>query len=468
MLCLAWPLLAGLCAVLQAQEVNVKDNLVGYLGQEVVVPCSFLAKDSSVQLTMVIWYRNNVNIGAYSPQHNTSFQESGTRLSFVNPSQKNADLRISKLLATDEGTYTCEVSTFPVGNLKGMSKLTVKAVPQDSASVVPVVAGDQELTVATCKSVDGRPPSQITWQTSVPGNFTTDVTNNTDGTSTVISNYRITPTWMANGEKITCVVTYDGREMPIPLVLSVQYSPVVTIEGYDDNWHLNRHGASLTCNAQGNPPPTDFKWKTADGSPLPPSVHAKGNVLYVEQVDERVNKTFLCEATNVLGSRVSQLEVLVREYAVQTQTNNAGAIAGGVIGGVLVLLLLAVVIFIFVKRGGLHSSKGHGSYNPKTRVFGTGKQTQEFNYQDDGDLDRPLKGSVPPRDSGLSPSLCEEDDDEERMEYKVLEDEEEEEKFNEVGPMLQLRPHPHGNSYLDDDMESQTDGSIISRTAVYV
>ncbi|OCT70835.1 hypothetical protein XELAEV_18037759mg [Xenopus laevis] len=81
-------------------------------------------------------------------------------------------------------------------------------------------------------------------------------------------------------------------------------------------------------------------------------------------------------------------------------------------------------------------------------------------------MGKPLKASGPLRDSGLSPSLAEEDDSEERMKYNVLEDDDEEEKFNEVGPMLQLRPHH--DAYLDDDMESQNDGSIISRTAVYV
>lgn len=156
------------------------------------------------------------------------------------------------------------------------------------------------------------------------------------------------------------------------------------------------------------------------------------------------------------------------EHAMRTQTN-AGAIAGGVIGGILFLLLLAAIIFIVIKRGGLQNKKDRGTYNPKPRVFGTGKPTEQFTYQDDGELDKPLKGPVPMRDSGLSPSLGDEDDDEEeRMHYKVLEDDEEEERFNEVGPMLQLRPHHPIDSYLDDDMESQTDGSIISRTAVYV
>ncbi|KAM4650809.1 nectin-2 isoform 1-T1 [Discoglossus pictus] len=468
MLCLVYTLLCGLCAVLQAQQVIVKDKVTGFLGQEVILPCTLSSNDATIRVTQVMWVKDGINVAVFSPQHGTHVQDN-TRIQFQNITPNSAPLRISPLLASDEGSYVCEMTTFPGGNQKAATGLSVHAIPQNSAEAVPVVAGEQEMTVATCTSANGRPPSRISWQTTLQSNVSTTISNHSDGTSTTVSQFRLTPTFTVDGEKITCIISHENAETPIPLILSVQYSPVVTIEGYDNNWHLNRNGAYLTCNARGNPPPTSYTWKTADGSPLPSNVHAKDNVLYVDQVDERVNKTFLCEVTNALGSRATHQDVLVREHAVQSQTNNAGAIAGGVIGGLLVLLLLAAVIFIVIRRGNAHSSKARGSYNPKTRVFGTGKPSQEFSYQEDSELDRPLKGPGPLRDSGLSPSLAEEDEEEEeRMKYKVLEDDEEEERFNEVGPMLQLRPHHQHDPYLDDDMESQTDGSVISRTAVYV
>ncbi|KAM4704073.1 nectin-2 isoform 1-T1 [Rhinophrynus dorsalis] len=468
MLCLVSALLLGLCAVLQAQQVSVTDKLTGTLGQEVTLPCTFTSNDPKVRVTQIMWFKNGTNIAVYSPQHGT-YVTDPKRFQLQAPTQSSTIFTISPLIAADEGEYVCEVTTFPGGNRKESTRLSVRAVPVNSAEAVPVVAGEQEVTVATCTSANGRPPSQITWGANLPGNVSTTMTNNSDGTFTIVSHYRLIPTWTADGQHITCLIAYEAKETSIPLVLSVQYSPVVTIEGYDDNWHLNRNGAYLTCNARGNPPPTEYTWKMANGSPLPSSVQAKGHTLYVDRVDERVNTTFLCEVTNALGSRASSQDVLVRERAMQTQTNNAGAIAGGVIGGVLVLVLLAAVIFILIKRGGVHNKKERGTYNPKPRVFGSGNPSQEFTYQDDSDLDKPLKVSGPLRDSGLSPSLAEEEEEEERLKYKVLEDDdEEEEKFNEVGPMLQLRPHPLHDTYLDDDMESQTDGSIISRNAVYV
>ncbi|XP_056398387.1 nectin-2 isoform X1 [Hyla sarda] len=460
-------LLGLLCSVLQAQEVSVTSKLTGIIGKEIVLPCTFTSTDSSVKVTQIMWMHGSTSLGVYSP-HLGIHLSNPSHFQLVEPSNTSATLKIYPVVYTDEGEYTCEVTTFPGGNVKATTTMVIKAIPQNSAEANPgVVASDQVQAVATCKSANGRPPSRITWHASIPYNESTDMVNNTDGTYTVVSKFLITPTWIADGMPVTCIINDDSSDYPIPLKLSVQYSPVVTIEGFDDNWHLHRNGVYLTCNGKGNPPPTSYTWKTADGSPLPASVRAKDNVLYVDEVDQRVNRTFLCEVTNALGSRASRQDVFVREHAMQPQTN-AGAIAGGVIGGILVLLLLVAIIFIVIKRGGLHK-KDRGTYNPKPRVFGTGKPTEQFTYQDDGDLDKPLKGPIPMRDSGLSPSLGDEDDDEvERMKYKVLEDDEEEERFNEVGPMLQLRPHHPMDSYLDDDMESQTDGSIISRTAVYV
>ncbi|XP_075046837.1 nectin-2 isoform X1 [Mixophyes fleayi] len=460
-------LLFGLCAVLQAQQVLVRDQLTGIIGQEVILSCMITSKDPNMHVSQIMWMKDSLNLATYSPHLGEHLSDT-TRFKMINPTQNNVTLSILQVRASDEGEYVCEVTTFPDGNRKATTTLTVKAVPQNSAEAnYGVVANDQEQVVATCKSANGRPPSRITWLTSLAGNVSTIMTNNSDGTSSVVSQYLLTPTWNADGMSITCVINYESTETPIPLKLSVQYSPMGGVEGFDGNWHLNRNGVYLTCNGRGNPPPTSYIWKTADGSPLPASVRIKDNILYVDEVDERVNRSFLCEVTNALGSREFRQDVIVIEHAMRKQTN-AGAIAGGVIGGILFLLLLAAIIFFIIKRGGLHSKKDRGTYNPKSRVFGAGKPAQQFTYQDDDELDKPLKCLGPTRDSGLSPSLGEEEEEEERMKYKVLEDDEEEERFNEVGPMLQLRPHPQLDSYIDDDMESQTDGSIISRTAVYV
>lgn len=118
---------------------------------------------------------------------------------------------------------------------------------------------------------------------------------------------------------------------------------------------------------------------------------------------------------------------------------------GAVGGTLLVLLLLAggslAFILLRVRRrrkspggGGGGDSSGGGPYDPKTQVFGNG-------------------GPVfwtPTAPGPLKP------------EGKDEEDEEDEEEKAEEGLML---PPPKA---LEDDMESQLDGSLISRRAIYV
>ncbi|XP_056398388.1 nectin-2 isoform X2 [Hyla sarda] len=339
-------LLGLLCSVLQAQEVSVTSKLTGIIGKEIVLPCTFTSTDSSVKVTQIMWMHGSTSLGVYSP-HLGIHLSNPSHFQLVEPSNTSATLKIYPVVYTDEGEYTCEVTTFPGGNVKATTTMVIKAIPQNSAEANPgVVASDQVQAVATCKSANGRPPSRITWHASIPYNESTDMVNNTDGTYTVVSKFLITPTWIADGMPVTCIINDDSSDYPIPLKLSVQYSPVVTIEGFDDNWHLHRNGVYLTCNGKGNPPPTSYTWKTADGSPLPASVRAKDNVLYVDEVDQRVNRTFLCEVTNALGSRASRQDVFVRETPNTLGAGTTGGIIGGIIAGIVGIAVAATVIMI--------------------------------------------------------------------------------------------------------------------------
>uniref|UniRef100_A0ACB8FSW9 Uncharacterized protein n=1 Tax=Sphaerodactylus townsendi TaxID=933632 RepID=A0ACB8FSW9_9SAUR len=148
------------------------------------------------------------------------------------------------------------------------------------------------------------------------------------------------------------------------------------------------------------------------------------------------------------------------------QSGSAGALAGAVVGGILALALLVALVAVFVlRRRRLRATKG--SYDPKTRVFGNG--TAPPPVRTFAELDRPLK-AAPGR--GREEEEDEDEEEELRKErrlpygYPTRHLEDEEEQFDQLGPMLRLGSSPHGYEY--DDMESQHDGSIISKTAVYV
>ncbi|KAM3921076.1 nectin-2 isoform 2-T2 [Leptodactylus fuscus] len=336
-----------LCSVLQAQEVLVTEKQIGIVGKEVIMPCKLNSKDPSVRVTQIMWMNSSGRLAAYSP-HIGTHSTDPTRFTLINSTeQTSATLIISPVLTTDQGEYWCEVTTFPGGTVKAATTLIVKAIPQNSAEANHgVVAGDHEQAVATCKSANSRPPSKITWHAAIPGNVSNTMINNTDGTYTIVSQYVTIPEWTTDGKSLTCIINYDSTDYTIPLTLSVQYPPVVTIEDFDDNWHLHRNGVYLTCNGKGNPPPTSYIWKTADGSPLPASVSAKNNVLYVDEVDERVNRSFLCEVTNALGSRESRQDVIVRDKPNTSGAGTTGGIIGGIIAGIVGIAVASTVIMI--------------------------------------------------------------------------------------------------------------------------
>ncbi|MGH0148156.1 UNVERIFIED_CONTAM: hypothetical protein FKN15_012157 [Acipenser sinensis] len=156
-------------------------------------------------------------------------------------------------------------------------------------------------------------------------------------------------------------------------------------------------------------------------------------------------------------------------------------VAGAVIGCLLAVLLIAgLVFFCFLRRRkrdrGYRGGEQQGSYDPKTRVFGGGKNGGNnngtvFTYREDSS-EAPTERAAPPptaQDILLSGEM----DTLEKSKFDLEADEgydRFDESFGESRPVLQLRPGAGEEEagYVDDDMESQRDGSVISRTAVYV
>ncbi|XP_069057558.1 nectin-2-like isoform X2 [Pleurodeles waltl] len=333
-----------------AQRVKVRDEVTGFVGQDVTLPCTLSTDDPSIKITQVTWVKEvggkKTNVAVFNPAFGTNLPIK--HISFLRPSLTEPTLVISTLRMTDEGSYTCEFATYPNGNEEGTTRLSLLAEPTNKAEAMPGVAGDKQTIVANCTSANGKPPSEITWQSIVPGNFSTTVTNNTDGTFTVNSQYRIYPTSTANGKTVTCIISSRTAKAPqsIPVVLSIQYPPEVSIAGYDDNWYINRQQAELTCSASGNPPPTKYEWKTTDGEPLPKTVDVIGNLLVVRTVDYLVNTTLICEASNALGTRSAQLEVMVRDSPNTAGAGATGGIIGGIIAAIVGIAVVATVVMI--------------------------------------------------------------------------------------------------------------------------
>lgn len=187
--------------------------------------------------------------------------------------------------------------------------------------------------------------------------------------------------------------------------------------------------------------------------------------------------------------------------------SNAGVVAGAVIGSLLALLLVAALIAVLVtcSRRQQQGYRANGGSDMKIRIFGAGKKAskngtgggagsggfgggnnngpiyvynESSSHQALGDKNnhhQPLTMGGRPEVVAGTPTaqdilLSNELDDAERRKFDELEEDERYDHFTGGAPILQLRPPQDDiiGDYMDDDMESQRDGSVISRTAVYV
>ncbi|XP_038669371.1 nectin-1-like [Scyliorhinus canicula] len=467
-------------SVCNAQNVKVEPNVFGYVGMQAVLRCQFVDPDNSLQVTQVTWMKDpagsKTNLAVYNPDLGTHYPtDTAGRIHFRLPSIKDATLEIERLEMGDDGVYSCEFATYPDGNQEAATNLTILAKPENKGNPVLVTAGLTEVPMAMCTSANGKPPASISWSRNVIGNVTDTVTKNSDGTFTVNSEFRAVPSGEMDGVKMTCEVRQQTLEQPevIPITLSVKYIPIVIIEGYDDNWYVGREHASLTCSAKANPPASTYTW-LMNGEPVPSSVTVNGHQLTVTGVTYDVNGTFTCQVTNNLGEGRSKVDVLVREQEV-VQPTNAGAIAGGVIGGILALLLIVCLVGYFLHK---RRSGDGGSYDTKRRVFGTGNGAPQpdYTYRPDSDSEKgpsatvtastTVEGNHVREDENL---LMSEPPDYEN--YKNREEDEEDEGREPGfprGSTIPLPGHHRDEMQMEDDMESQRDGSFISKKAVYV
>lgn len=83
-------------------------------------------------------------------------------------------------------------------------------------------AQKRKMTVATCVSANGKPPSVIKWDTRLKGEATFQETRNQNGTVTVRSNYVVVPSRETHKQKLTCIVTYRNERITDSVVLNVQ------------------------------------------------------------------------------------------------------------------------------------------------------------------------------------------------------------------------------------------------------
>ncbi|XP_028922084.1 nectin-2 isoform X1 [Ornithorhynchus anatinus] len=367
-------LLLLLGAGAQDLKVEVTPEVRGRLGGTVDLPCRLLPTGPDVKVSQVTWVRWDRNGRSYSvavshPEHGASFPDpeaDGQRLKFLSAGSvgeaalRDATLQVRELRAQDQGNYTCEFATFPRGNSKGATWLRVEAAPQNQAWAQEVTQGSVPATVAFCVSSAGLPAARLSWSTSLTHKAKVTQEELSNGTITVTSQLTLLPTRDLHGQTVTCKVEHETLQEPqiLPVTLAVRHHPEVTISNYDDNWFIGRSDATLNCDAQSYPEPTVYNWSTLLG-PLPSTVVVQGSRLVVHTVDSLVNTTFVCSATNAVGTGRAEQTILVRENPNPAGAGATGGIIGGIIASIIAMAVVATAVLICRQQRKERSPEGH-------------------------------------------------------------------------------------------------------------
>ncbi|XP_055369781.1 nectin cell adhesion molecule 1b isoform X5 [Betta splendens] len=344
------------------QMVQMDPSKSGFVGSQVELRCIFINSNPPVKISQVTWQKllngTKQNVAIANPalgvsvlppfKERVSFKQAAVR--HRTPSLEDTTIVFSSLQLSDEAAYICEYTTFPAGNRENMVNLTVYARPLTRMTLTtPTIvarAQKRKMTVATCVSVNGKPPSVIRWDTRLKGEATFQENHNPNGTMTIRSNYVVIPSRETHKQKLTCIVTYRNEKITDSVVLNVQYEPEVKIEGFDGNWYLNRQNVQLTCRADANPPVTIYQWKLLNGS-LPSNVEIKNNTLFFKgPVTYDLAGTYVCDATNSIGTRTGIVDVNITEKPM-AQGPPGGVI--GILGGVVAIgLIVGVAVTVFM------------------------------------------------------------------------------------------------------------------------
>ncbi|ETE69304.1 Poliovirus receptor-related protein 1, partial [Ophiophagus hannah] len=461
---------------LWAQKVLVNETVSGFIGTDVFLHCN-LVKINHTRITQVTWQKasngSKQNVAIYNPVMGLSilppYEE---RVVFQSPSITDGTIKLSNLQLDDEGIYISK----PVNRMEGTTR--------------PLIARagmTEKILVATCISSNGKPPSTVTWDTKLKGEAEFQEIRNENGTITVISRYRLLPSREAHQQQLKCVVNYQLERFTESMTLNVLYEPEVRIDGFDSNWYLNRKDVKLTCISDANPPATEYQWKLLNGS-LPDSAEIQNSTLFFKgPVTYSLSATYICEATNTIGTRSGQVEVNVTEFPYTPSPPVTSvphptiptAVIGGVVGGASLVVVVAVVV-LMVLRHRRHTFKG--DYSTKKHVYGNGyskagipqhhpPMAQNLQYPDDSDDEKkpgPLgsnsyededdDGAGAERKHRSCPNKYEEDS--KRPYFTVDEGEARSEAYNERTLGFQYDPEQLD---IADNMVSQNDGSFISK-----
>nr|XP_020665528.1 nectin-3 isoform X2 [Pogona vitticeps] len=320
-------------------------------GKNVTLKCIIDINETLTQITWEKIHGKSVQtIAVHHPEYGFSVQgEYQGRVSLKNTSHTDASIILANVTFSDSGEYVCKAVTFPLGNSQSSTTVSVLVEPIVSLRKGPndLIDGANQTVAAICTAATGKPAAEVIWEGDL-GEMETTSTAYSNETVTVESRYKLVPTRFARGRRITCVVKHPALEKEIRMlhVLDIQYSPEVTVTGYDGNWYIGRENVLLRCNADANPLPMEFTWSRLDGG-WPEGLQPLNNTLHFNSpLTYNYTGTYVCKVANSLGQRSDQKTIYILD--VPFKQSSSVAVAGAVIGAVLALFIITIFVTVLL------------------------------------------------------------------------------------------------------------------------
>eukprot|EP00062_Callorhinchus_milii_P024166 gi/632983793/ref/XP_007908822.1/ PREDICTED: irregular chiasm C-roughest protein-like [Callorhinchus milii] len=206
---------------------------------------------------------------------------------------------------TVEKLATCSESLW-AETLTVLVSLTLGA-----ASVAPIVviepdpdipvADSGESIIATCLAKYAKAAASINWESPFNFSFTQSATPPApDGTVTISSPLRLSPTREMNGKYVYCVVEHPALKTPerLDYKLNIHYMSSISITAVK----TEQESLQLKCIVDANPSPIHYNWIRANDS-FPKSITVQEDgIITLPRMTPDLDGLYVCKASNKVGS----------------------------------------------------------------------------------------------------------------------------------------------------------------------
>ncbi|CAL8278915.1 unnamed protein product [Lota lota] len=325
--------------------------LLSLAEDETRLPCRYQVEQGE-KVVQVTWYKVLTDgnkeqiITAHFSEGHTEFGRYSGRVRFESgvPTENSA-LLIPHTEESDEGSYTCHISTFPSGNFERHITLTVWILPISSLEPVVLVEGESYRVAASCRAV-GRPAPRLSWETELPGK----PQDRTSEAGSVSSHFSLHPLRSMNGKRLDCLVSHPALKQPLRHSnrLVVQYPPDATISSGLKEWVDGAQNAELICSSGENPEPGNITW-TRKGGALPDGVTIiGGKLVFGRAIRMNDSGTYECVAKNNVGAATTEITLDIagqsRQSEEESKHNLMLIIIGAAAGGLVLVMVLVILL----------------------------------------------------------------------------------------------------------------------------